>query len=231
MTTTIGPGITVGAGVSITSAPPSVVTDGLVLHYDFGNPASYPGSGTTITDLSVSNNTGTVTNEYGYISYVSNGQTSYFNWASPDGPNGFGSCILTAEQNTYKDFTMVFQPNFGPGFGGLFAMTADQSLRVYNGLTWEFPNPGNGNDWAYPSATTFYINGQVANQAVAGWNIMGGAKTSPNFPEPSNLYIGTSGYDNRHMQGGIAVVLMYNRTLTAEEQLQNFNFYRSRFGL
>lgn len=230
MAITIGSGITVGAGVAITTIL-SIVTDGLVLHYDFSNPASYSGTGSTITDLSVSNNTGTVSNEYGYISYVGNGQTSSFNWASPLGSNGLGSCILTAGQNTYKDFTMVFQPNFGPGFGGLFAMTADQSLRVYNGTTWEFPNPGNGNDWAYPSATTFYINGQVANQAVSGWNIMGGAKTSPNFPEPSNLYIGTSGYDNRHMQGGIAVVLMYNRTLTAEEQLQNFNFYRSRFGL
>jgi len=26
-------------------------------------------------------------------------------------------------------------------------------------------------------------------------------------------------------------VLMYNRTLTAEEQLQNFTYYQSRFGL
>jgi hypothetical protein len=33
------------------------------------------------------------------------------------------------------------------------------------------------------------------------------------------------------MQGKIAVVLMYDRVLTAEEQLQNFDFYRSRFGL
>ena len=33
------------------------------------------------------------------------------------------------------------------------------------------------------------------------------------------------------MQGKIAALLMYDRTLTQQEQLQNFNFYRSRFGL
>jgi len=212
---------------------PATVTDGLILHYDFSNPASYPGTGTAITDLSTATNDGTVVNEYGHISYVSNGQASYFNWASNQGANGFGSCILSSEQATCKDFTMVFQPFFGPGFGGLFAQTADQSLRVYNGNTWVFPNPGNGNDWAPDSvgATTFYINGQVANQAVAGWNIMGGARTSTGFPEPGNIYIGTSGFEDRHMQGRIAVVLMYNRVLTEQEQLQNYNALKTRFGL
>jgi hypothetical protein len=41
MTITIGPGITVGAGVAVTSAPASIVTTGLVLSLDAGNPASY----------------------------------------------------------------------------------------------------------------------------------------------------------------------------------------------
>jgi hypothetical protein len=63
MATIIGAGITLGAGISLTPPPPSIVTDGLVLHYDFSNLASYPGSGTTITDLSASNNTGTVSND------------------------------------------------------------------------------------------------------------------------------------------------------------------------
>jgi hypothetical protein len=218
------------------SAPAnSLVTDGLILHYDFSNPASYPGTGTAITDLSTATNNGTVVNEYGWISYVSNGQTSSFTWNSNLGADGFGSCILASEQNTYKDFTMVIQPFFGDGFGGLFAMTSDQSLRVYNALTWEFPNPGNGNDWANPAATTFYINGQATSEqnppAVPGWNIIGGAKTSENFPEPSNLYIGTSGYQDRHMLGRIAVVLMYNKVLTEQEQLQNYNALKTRFGL
>ena len=50
MAITFGSGITIGAGVAVTPAPASIVTTGLVLSLDAGNPASYPGSGTTWTD-------------------------------------------------------------------------------------------------------------------------------------------------------------------------------------
>jgi hypothetical protein len=39
---------------------PRIVTDGLVLALDAGNPKSYPGSGTTWTDLSGNGNNGTL---------------------------------------------------------------------------------------------------------------------------------------------------------------------------
>jgi len=208
------------------------VTDGLVLYYDFSDPACYPGTGTEITDLSTATTTGTVVNSYSHISYVSSGTNSYFNWDSNQGTDGLSSAIIASKQNTYKDFTIVFEPDFtATSLTGLFAMTTDQSLRTYNGNTWEWPNTGNGNDWAYGSTTTFYINGLASNQSIPGWNIMGGAKTSDNFPEPSNFYLGTSGYQNRHFQGKIALVLMYNRVLTQQEQLQNYNSLKARFGL
>jgi hypothetical protein len=115
------------------------------------------------------------------------------------------------------------------GMGGIFCAPGDKSLRVYNN-GWQFPNPGNGDDWA-SSSTTFYINGQASNQLVAGWNIIGGATTNSAFLTAKQLYIGTSGYGNRHMQGKIALVLMYNKVLTQEEQLQNYNVLKTRFGL
>jgi len=234
MALTIGPGITVGAGVSITPSV-SLVTDGLVLHYDFSDPASYPGTGTSITDLSTAANNGTVVNDYGAISYVANAQTSFFNWSTNvggggSGSNAFNGSIHTATTNLYQDFTMVFEPDFSvAGIAGLFGVPGDKSMRFYNNA-WQAPNPGNGDDWA-SAPTTFYINGTASDQAVAGWNVMGGATTNPAYSVPQQLYIGTSGYENRNMQGNIAVVLMYNRTLTAEEQLQNFNYFKSRFGL
>mgnify|MGYP003654047607 CR=1 FL=1 len=233
MTITIGSGITVGSGIRTTFP---LVTDGLVLHYDFSNPSSYSGSGTSITDLSTSNNTGTVVNDYGAISYVDNEQTSYFNWSTDVGGSGsdsFGGSIHTATPNTYQDFTIVFQPDFTvAGMAGIFGIPGDKSLRFYNNA-WEAPNPGNDDDWAAGTfgATTFYINGTVSNQAVPGWNVIGGATTNPAFSGATQLYLGTSGYQNRNMQGKIAVILMYNRALTQEEQLQNFNYYKSRFSL
>jgi hypothetical protein len=125
---------------------------------------------------------------------------------------------------------MILQPDFSmAGIGGIFGFPSDKSLRVYNN-GWQFPNPGNGDDWA-SSPTTYYINGQVSNQAVAGWNIAGGARNNNAFAEPAILYVGTSGYGNRNMQGKIALVLMYNRVLTEEEQLQNYNALKTRFGL
>ena len=233
MAITIGPGIAIGAGVAVTPAPASIVTTGLVLHYDFSNPASYPGSGTSVTDLSASNNTGTVVNDYSAISYVADGQTSYFNWstnAGGSGSNSFGGSIHTTATNVYQDFTMVFQPDFTvSGIAGLFGIPDDKSMRFYN-AAWQAPNPGNGDDWA-SSPTTFYVNGQASDQAVAGWNVMGGATTNGSFSGPTQLYVGTSGYENRNMQGKIAALLMYDRTLTQQEQLQNFNFYRARFGI
>ena len=223
---------------TLTLPEPTLVTDGLVLHYDFSNPASYPGIDSDVFDLSASNNNGTVVNNYGAaISWVDDGNKSYFNWSTNDGGSGsnsFGGCIQTASANTYKDFTIVFQPDFTTsGIVGLFCIPNDKSLRFYDGNTWVAPNPGNGDDWAGGSPTTYYVNGQVSNSIMPGWNIFGGAKnnSNPAFPDTARLYIGTSGYQDRNMQGRIAVVLMYNRALTQQEQIQNYNFLKTRFGL
>ena len=45
---------------------PRIITDGLVLCLDAGNTKSYPGSGTTWTDLSGQGNNGTLVNGVGY---------------------------------------------------------------------------------------------------------------------------------------------------------------------
>ena len=41
---------------------PNIITDGLVFMADAANPASYPGSGTTWKDLTITQNHGTLTN-------------------------------------------------------------------------------------------------------------------------------------------------------------------------
>ena len=67
MTVSIG-GATVSGGVTIGTAIVPIVTSGLVLSLDAGNSSSYPGTGTTWTDLSGSVNTGTVFNSPVYSS-------------------------------------------------------------------------------------------------------------------------------------------------------------------
>jgi hypothetical protein len=212
--------------------PPPIVTNGLVLHYDFSNPACYS-TGTSITDLSTAANTGTIVNNEGAISYGTTGLNSYFNWSTNAGESTIGSSIHTAVQNTSTDFTIVFQPDFtATGIVGLFGVETDKSVRFGTSTSsWAVNNPGDGNDWAYPTPTTYYINGQTSNIPVAGWNIMGGSRTNNDWVMPNGLYIGTSVYAHRHFQGQIALVLMYNRALTEAEQLQNYAALRARFGL
>jgi hypothetical protein len=231
---TIGPGVVLDAGYTPPPPGPTIVTDGLVLHYDFSDPTCYSG-GVTVNDLSTANNEGSVVNDYGHISYVSSGTNSYFNWDSNSGgggdANAFGGSIWTTSTNVYRDFTIILQPDFTMGgMGGIICVPGDKSLRVYNN-SWAFPNPDNDDGWDSTGSATFYVNGQASNQLLSGWNIIGGANTNPVFLTPKQLYIGTSGYGGRHMQGKIALVLMYDRVLTEQEQLQNYSVLRARFGL
>ena len=60
---------------------PAIVTGGLVLNLDAGNPSSYPGSGTTWTDLSGNGNHGTLFNSPTFTS-SSNGGNLLFDVSS-----------------------------------------------------------------------------------------------------------------------------------------------------
>ena len=237
MSITLRSAQTIRNGVTLrgNTPPPPIVTDGLVLHYDFSNPACYSGgtiNGTGITDLSTATNNGTIINDYSAIVSGTIGSNTYIGWQTNAGDGYVASSIHTTSQNTYTDFTVVFQPDFtATGMVGLFAIEADKSVRfVASGGVWTVNNPGDMNDWA-DDLTTYYINGQASNTPVAGWNIMGGARNNNAWTMPNGLYIGTSDYPDRHFQGQIALVLMYNRALTEAEQLQNYSALRARFGL
>ena len=240
MSITLQSGLSIGPGVVLDAnpyIPPSVVSNGLVLHLDASNPNCYVGAPGIVSHLHAIDDVagtqvGTFQNSSFSITWTDAGSASYFTWPSNAYANDY---INITTQRTYRDFTIVFQPDFAAnGFGGLFGVTADKSMRFYSGVNgtgpWVAANPGNGDDWA-DNPTTFYINGQVSDTTVAGWNIMGGARNNAGFPEPSDLRIGTSWYDYRGFQGKIALVLMYDRVLTEQEQLQNYNVLRARFGL
>jgi len=216
---------------------PRIVTNGLVLCLDAANIKSYPGSGTTWTDLSGQNAHGTVN---GSVSFVSNNYQSYFNFATASDANYISSTI---SQN-YLDFTIVFQPDFtlNVALAGLIATSnnstaSDKSLRFANTNgtgPWSLSarNPGNTDDWAYSSGTSYYVNSTVSNTLVSGWNIFGGYRANQTtFPANFSYFLGSSGYTGRGFQGKIAAVYMYNRQLSSNEQRQNFTALRGRYGI
>jgi len=219
----------------------NIVTDGLFAILDASSTLNYPRTGSTIYDISGKNASGSLN---GNVVWVSSGSQSYFNFPTSNS----SSYISSVLSQSYLDCTIVLMPDFSlvtpTGLVGIIATSTptaneDKTLRIagVNGTgPWSMTarNPGDANDWANPSATTYYVNGSASNNLVAGWNVFGGYRTNTaTFPSTFPYFIGSGGFaaDNRGFQGKIAVVLLYNRQLSAAEQLTNYNALKGRFGL
>jgi len=230
------------AAVSSTHSA-GLVTDGLLAYIDAGNPQSYPGTGTTITDLSGQAATGTIN---GAVTWVNNGNRSYWWWPAA----AAGNYISSTKSQVYLDVTIVFQPDFtlvsSANLVGLIATSndttnADTSLRVSgaNGTgPWTTINPDNTDGWA-SSTTTYYTNGISSTASASirpGWNVFGGARTNTTKAAWSAgfaYFLGTEGFSAavRDFRGNIAAVALYSRTLTAQEQRQNYFYFGKRYGV
>jgi len=210
-----------------------LVTDGLVLALDAANTVSYPGSGTTWTDLSGNGNNGTLANGVGYNS--SNGGTLTFDGVNDyvltpvnidANPSSVGAWFNASSTSGARGIALTDNGGWDKGFeinGGFF------SIHVGNGLASTGVSAA-ANTWYYgfltytASSMSFYVNG------VNVWNAGAPAGTSGSTVEIGRAnYPGGAG--SRFFQGNIAQVSIYNRALTAPEVSQNFNAQRGRFGL
>jgi hypothetical protein len=220
---------------------PRIVTDGLVLALDAGNPKSYPGSGATWTDLSGNGNNGTLENGVGYNS--SNGGSLSF-----DGVNDYVNCGNNSSLSFTNNLTIHVWCSSNVSDGNY----RSPLMKTTNG-TWSngygfFQQGGNFyffiNQWNAPqvvsvSKTTFSLTSFVAT--YDGTNIKlyengilrqtGSSFTSNVSNSTTNLEIGRGGGSLYYWNGKIAQVSIYNRALTAQEIQQNFNALRGRFGI
>jgi len=243
MTITIGPGIAIGAGATVTSSSASPLTN-QVLSLDAGNPASYPGAGgySTWTDT-VGSMTFTLVNgptynsaNGGYIQFTpSAGQYA----ASPTNLGTLAAWSIEAWH--YYDGTNVGSgPNIFteyPYGGGTINLGLGSTNNASDLQTWWYGpgfqttdpytlTPGN---W-YQIVGTFdgtTLNLYVNNTLVETTNRPPGGA--------ANLSIGyglMTRWDSGGFWGGrLAIVNLYNSALTGTEVTQNFEYYRSRFGL
>ena len=116
---------------SVGVAPAGIITNGLILNLDAGNSASYPGTGTTWTDLSGQNNNGTLVTGPG-----NPGPT----WSSTD-----GGIFSFDGVNDYVGIPII---NFG---------TSDFSVSFWTKPTQSTKNDGLLGQGAYPSNTAGFI--------------------------------------------------------------------------
>ena len=241
MTVSIG-GATVAGGVTIGDAIVPIVTNGLVLSLDAGNSSSYPGTGTTWTDLSGSVNTGTLFNSPVYSS--ANG--GYLDFDGIDdyasGANSV-STDLTGDMSCEVWFKLdAVAGDWVRPFG-----KGDSTNRTYGlwyntsstGFLYQRYGPSGSSfqatystlpvigQWYQMVGTTIgsnhvlYMNGVSAATATA---------TGPWFSSTEGYRVAAATFHTFH-NGPLSIVRLYNRGLTAAEVSQNFNVNRGRYGL
>jgi hypothetical protein len=231
---------------------PSIVTSGLVLALDAADRNSYPGSGTTWTDLSGNGNTGTLVNGVGYNSsnlgsLSFDGVDDYVNFT--DKPEfTFTDAKFSLEvffryvNKTDTDNSIIGKRDYGLTQREynfyMYEPSSIPTLRfiISSNLTanWTIVESSTiqKNTWYHAVATSdagvgrIYLNG-VLN---ATNNSMNSSTTNGTSP----LTIGNafnSGSALQYFNGSIPLARIYNRALTAAEIQQNFNATRSRFGI
>jgi hypothetical protein len=216
-----------------------IVTSGLVLALDAADRNSYSGSGTTWNDMSGNNNNGTLINGPTFSS--ANGGSIIF-----DGIDDYINCgnntILNLNDNYtisiwLKTSTLINQAiiqrylNGGayPGYSIDINRTTTGTIDIYTGGNWYINNGSNinNNTWNHIVFTinlttaTFYKNTNSTSFSVVA------STTNPN----DTLFIGCLEGNTGFFSGNIAQTLIYNRALSAQEVLQNYNAQKSRFNL
>jgi len=211
---------------------PHLVTDGLVLCLDSMNPKSYPGSGTTWGDLSGNGNNGTLNGGPTFDS--GNGGSIVF-----DGQDDRVTCgnfsvqYLSINVWIYKTSTTTNQGICRKQNGWALSQYGGV-LQVAPGTSWQFYNTEYTiplNTWV--NITYRYKGSGSDSQSIFINGILIWTKSNGTGPLPTNSNQVRIGFDDNNWWWGgrIPQTQIYNRALSAEEILQNYNATKTRFGL
>ena len=216
------------------SGGPNIVTNGLVLNLDAANTKSYPGSGTTWTDISRGGNNGTLTNGPTFNS--GNGGSIVFDGADDSiYCTNFGISQNLTVSSWIKCTNVSGENNIVSKNGPYFMRISNSKIR-FNLLT-------NVGGWLFQNGTTTLINSRWYNLVMTydGASFKGYINSNLEFNtsktgaivNDSSFYIGYTpeAGENGGFYGNISSVMVYNRSLSVSEILQNYNATKTRFGL
>lgn len=212
----------------------SYVANGLTLQLDAGNTSSYPGSGTTWIDIAGTQQNITLVGSPTFTS----GTPAYFTFnGSTQRGSGSGAVLTTTSYtksvwfylNAYADNNFV-----SSDAGGHFMYMAG-TTKIYSGhANW-------ANYQAYPSTANISLN--TWYNATLTFNTTDGMVLYINGVQDSTYTANKSAHSGNNstniasfgsgnlLNGRIAKVYCYNRSLTSGEVLQNYNLDKSQFGL
>jgi hypothetical protein len=215
---------------------PQIVSSGLVLCLDAANRKSYPGSGTTWTDLSGRGNNGSLVNGVGY----SSGNLGSFVFDGVDDKVDCGN--NPSVQITVGTISAWFRAtSANSGFNAIIAKQNAWSLFVENNIltSYDWGNivnrstgitVGNG-AWNYAAMTFTETVGTPSNNAIIYLNGTPVLTTTIKHSDHTiQVQVGEANAAQL-ITGNIAQASIYNRVLTATEIQQNYNALRGRFGI
>ena len=215
---------------------PEIVNDGLVLHLDAANSRSYPGSGTTWSDLSGNGYNGTLVNGVGY-STDQNGKFVF------DGVNDYSNIpTITLTNFTIQVWCKITKSNSN-------TITNFSSNRFYEFLRFDGNTDNgriilgyrNGEQIAWSGNTgydvlhqnilqLFTITRDEATTTLYFNDVNKGGQQS--FPYDFRFNILFRRADNSAYAGAdVYSFLAYNRVISESEIRQNFEATRSRYGI
>jgi hypothetical protein len=218
---------------------PHIVTDGLVLALDAANTKSYPGTGTTWSDVSGNNNNGTLTNGPTFNS--ANGGSIVF-----DGTNDYAQIAHNTILNPTLNMTMAVWINITNFINSMAICGKGTQVNGSGGFDFRIDNssslnlvkyfivdqtvtitPLQTNTWynicAVQGSTSviYYINGLQVGSFSNSVNYQTNTTTFKICLDRASIYTPSR----------IANFMFYNRAITASEILQNYNATKSRFNL
>jgi hypothetical protein len=209
----------------------SIVTDGLVFAIDAANPRCYSGSGTSTLAL-VSGIGGTLVNGVGFTSanngsFIFDGSNDYINFGN--------SSIIQVLNGTVSAWVKTSSP--GGGYRGIIAKVNNYGLFYLNSVLIAYDwgsdqarstgiNIADGN-WknvamtfqsAINNGTIIYINGSPVLTTTISW-----------VNNSYNLYGGAEFNGSQYSNCSGSVFSLYNRVLTQQEIIQNYNATKGRY--
>lgn len=237
------------------SASP-IITSGLVLQLDASNASSYPGSGTTWTDLSGNGNNMTMS---GTVPINGSGQTKYFSYNGTanyfQGVNNFTTItnaitisVVASITNMSQRTALFSKYNAASSISGYVLEAGTISGLWTNTLRWYAAGSG-GESSDYRSTTSLnqnqlyiftltydrstgvaamYANNGVLSANQAGSNLVASDWAQGATPNLSGNYgPGLTIYSYMNEY----MILAYNRALSQAEVIQNYNGLKTRFGI
>jgi len=215
---------------------PSIVTNGLTICLDAANSKSYSGSGTAWNDISGNGNNAILEGTPTYS--AANNGSFVFNGTSQSA--NLGNVIVST--TAFSASAWVYDTDTAGGYRHIIAKDGQFLFRIDSTA-----EGGNLSAFVYiagtpePRLSTAWTKNVWANVCFV-WNtdgtlrlfINGVLKNSSSTRtgiSSTNTIFRVGGYTSNYFKGNISNSMFYNRTLTNEEVLQNFNALKGRYGI